>query len=124
MLYVALQRVVDDQYDISTLLNLELVVVVELVFVHLDGLTRGAAETLYKVTGGKKRGGEDVIPLHRRSLKTISLECDTIYFSDVRTDFRRLANGCGCCMFFHHDDAAAKPIFLYINIDSNGDATT
>jgi hypothetical protein len=47
--------------------------------VHLDFDTAGAAETLYVVLGSM---GEEAL-----DRKTISLDCDTIYFFDVLGDF-------------------------------------
>lgn len=33
--------------------------------------------------------------------KTISLDCDTIYFSDILRDFRSTPEDCGCSFYFH-----------------------
>lgn len=35
--------------------------------------------------------------------KTISLDCDTIYFTDVLGSFRACASGCGCSFYFQDD---------------------
>lgn len=35
--------------------------------------------------------------------KSISLDCDTIYFSDVLGAFRTCADGCGCSFYFEDE---------------------
>lgn len=177
VLYVALQQAVDDTYDIGGFLQREfeqaatpyaaedcdgdggnnkpetMFVVPPVEIVHLHGLTEGAAETLYKVTGActtttATNGDEDAngngadgekhttngdndsdnikskgIPQDRLHLKTISLDCDTIYFSDVLSKFRALPDGVGCSMYFSDPTAKEKPIFSYIALDDAGHVT-
>lgn len=47
--------------------------------------------------------------------KCISLDCDTIYFTDILTQFR--ASTSSCCFYF--EDLAGKPIFSYLNLDES-----
>lgn len=77
------------------------------VTVVLDFDTRGAAETLYIVT----QQMTDV----QLARKTISLDCDTIYFSDALTPFRALPADSGCSLYFEDDQP--DPIFSYITLD-------
>lgn len=170
VLYVALQQEVDDKYDIGGFLQREFeqaaaacavegrdgdgdsdksetaFVVPPVEIVHLFGMTEGAAETLYKVTGactttttttttitdddnadGEKNitNGDSSeentkakgISKDRLHLKTISLDCDTIYFSDVLSKFRAVPDDVGCSMYFNDPTALEKPIFSYIALD-------
>lgn len=54
----------------------------------------------------------------RRENRTISLDSDTIYFSDVLADFRNLPENTGASFFFKDSriDAAKNPIFSYIKL--------
>ncbi|CAM9355403.1 unnamed protein product, partial [Discosporangium mesarthrocarpum] len=75
--------------------------------VFLDFQTRGAAETLFVIL--QHMAPEE---LQRRS---ISLDCDTIYFSDVLGDFRKCRPGCGASFYF--TDHGAEPIYSYISFE-------
>lgn len=110
--YIAIQREVDVKHGISKKINLEFSGEMDITFIYLKKLTRGAAETLYKVT--KTLDEEDL----RRPV--ISLDCDTIYFSDVLSAFRNLEPNEGCCAYFH--DHGSKAIYSYIDLtEENGD---
>ena len=51
------------------------------------------------------------------SRRTVSLDCDTIYFADVLSSVRRLPEQHGACFYFKDDGPA--PIFSYIRTDEN-----
>ena len=74
-------------------------------------MTRGAAETLYCVTQSMN---DDEI---RR--KTISLDCDTFYFSNILDAFRKLESGVGSCFYFQVPPGTS-PIYSFIQIDKEG----
>jgi capsule biosynthesis phosphatase len=48
--------------------------------------------------------------------KTVSLDCDTIYWSDVLEDVRNMPKGYGGCCYFM--DQGNKPIFSYIKTET------
>jgi len=72
--------------------------------------TRGATETLYV-------GLQQMSPaeLGRR---TICLDCDNLYFSDVLGPFRRLRRDMGACFYFTDEGTAA--LYSYIDTDGAG----
>ncbi|CAF1269671.1 unnamed protein product [Didymodactylos carnosus] len=49
------------------------------------------------------------------SRKTISLDCDTIYFSDILGTFR--ASESSCCFYF--EDRGTKPVFSYLDMSED-----
>lgn len=49
--------------------------------------------------------------------RTISLDCDTIYWADILQNVRDMPEGHGGCLWF--PDNGDKPIFSYIQTDSN-----
>ena len=75
--------------------------------------TRGAAETLYIILRHM-----DPCHLERRS---ISLDCDTLYFTDVLAQFRALEPGMGCTFYF--EDTQDKPMYSYIQLDAHNQVT-
>eukprot|EP00929_Paragymnodinium_shiwhaense_P040364 TRINITY_DN21091_c0_g1_i1.p1 TRINITY_DN21091_c0_g1~~TRINITY_DN21091_c0_g1_i1.p1 ORF type:complete len:835 (-),score=152.07 TRINITY_DN21091_c0_g1_i1:82-2586(-) len=74
--------------------------------VLLDFSTRGPAETLFAVL-------QHLSPqeLERR---TISLDCDTVYYADIMTQFRKLPPGVSATWYF--DDTGAQAIYSYISL--------
>lgn len=110
ILYIAIQREIEKEYSLCDVIRREFPNI-DIRFTLLDGLTRGAAETLYKVTQN--------FPPEQLNRPTISLDCDTLYFSDVLASFRSLEPGQGCCCYFI--DHGSAPIFSYIDFerDSN-----
>lgn len=48
--------------------------------------------------------------------KTVSLDCDTIYWADVLQDIRNMPKGHGGCFYF--PDVGDKPIFSYIKTEA------
>lgn len=105
VLYIALQREIEHEYSVSDIIRSEFPNL-DIRFTFLNGLTRGAAETLYKVTQSFSP-----IELSRRIL---SLDCDTLYFSDVLQAFRSLEPTQGCSCYFI--DKGTAPIFSYIEM--------
>ncbi|KJE96218.1 hypothetical protein CAOG_06573 [Capsaspora owczarzaki ATCC 30864] len=92
--------------------------------VTLDFETRGAAETVFIVL-------QHMSPADL-ARPTICLDCDTLYFSDVLADFRRLngaaaGNGSGggaqqqqgVNASFYFEDKVGKPVFSYIALDDD-----
>jgi hypothetical protein len=47
--------------------------------------------------------------------KTVSLDCDTIYWADVVRDIRDMPSGHGGCFYFTDD--GDEPIFSYIKTE-------
>lgn len=105
ILHIAIQAQLDKEHDVCRRIRAEFPSL-QIRFTMLQGLTRGAAETLYKVTE----------PLRDDELQrpTISLDCDTLYFSDVLHSFRSLQPAQGCCAYF--EDTGNTPIFSYIGM--------
>uniref|UniRef100_A0A7S3G305 Uncharacterized protein n=2 Tax=Palpitomonas bilix TaxID=652834 RepID=A0A7S3G305_9EUKA len=54
------------------------------------------------------------------SRKTISLDCDTFYVTDVLGKFRQVAPGEGAIFVF--EDAGSAPIYSYTVLDESGSA--
>lgn len=54
----------------------------------------------------------------RLSRKTVSLDCDTLYFSNVLSSFREFPAGVSSS--FHFTDDGDKPVFSYLELDSEG----
>jgi NDP-sugar pyrophosphorylase family protein len=106
-LFLALRPSVEVRFGLSRSLR-EQFPDLNIVVVPIEFETRGAAETLYIVTQHMSAS-----QLDRR---TISLDCDTIYFSDALTPFRSLPPGCGCSLFFY--DSGSEPIYSYISFES------
>lgn len=52
--------------------------------------------------------------LHRRS---VSLDCDTIYFSDVLGEVRGCEDDCGCSFYFEDDGTkVSRPLLLILDV--------
>jgi capsule biosynthesis phosphatase len=79
----------------------------DLRLLQLRHQTKGASETLYMVL--RSMGPEH---LDRR---TVSLDCDTIYWTDVLQRVREMPTGHGACFYF--TDTGNKPIFSYIKTE-------
>lgn len=75
--------------------------------IHLKFETRGAAETLFIVSQSLTD-----LQMERR---TVSLDCDTIYFDDILSRIRNLPVGAGATVTF--DDAGDPPVFSYVKTD-------
>lgn len=113
VLYIALQREIEDEYSVSDVIRSEFPNL-DIRFTFLDGLTRGAAETLYKVT--QKFSSTEL------NRPILSLDCDTLYFSDVLGAFRSLEPTQGCSCYFI--DKGTAPIFSYIQMKPESNRIT
>ncbi|CAG9462708.1 unnamed protein product [Pedinophyceae sp. YPF-701] len=109
VVYYAIDCVIEHDFQLYDRLKKEYPNV-ELVCVPLNFQTRGAAETLSVVLSG--------IPPERRSLKTICLDCDTIYFEDILSKFRAMDQSLNATFYFK--DEQDRPLFSYIKMDSGG----
>jgi len=68
--------------------------------------TRGAVETIFI-------GLQHMSPAEL-SRKTICLDCDNLYFSDVLGDFRTLPRRCGACFYF--TDTGTAALYSYLRL--------
>ena len=50
------------------------------------------------------------------SRRTVSLDCDTIYWADILGEIRQMPRGHGGCFYFK--DHGGKPVFSYIKVQS------
>lgn len=105
-LFLALRPSIDLRFDLSQSLRQQFPEV-DIVTVPVEFDTRGAAETLFIVTQHMTD-----VQLARR---TISLDCDTIYFSDILSRVRALPISSGCSLYFH--DPGSQPIYSYISFE-------
>lgn len=105
ILWLALDRDIEKTFEIYSAIKREYSSL-DVRYVPLRFQTRGAAETLFCILQQM-----DSQELKR---KTISLDCDTIYFSDVLTSFRELKHT-GACYYF--EDTGPSPTFSYIQLD-------
>ncbi|CAF4883143.1 unnamed protein product [Rotaria sp. Silwood1] len=75
----------------------------------LDFETRGAAETLFIMLQS--------ISQDRLKRKTISLDCDTIYFKSIIEQFRQLPDNLNASFYF--EDTNCKPIYSYLKFEQD-----
>ncbi|KAM0324836.1 hypothetical protein ACHAQA_007802 [Verticillium albo-atrum] len=106
-LWMAINEDVDDEFRIGQLVS-KTFPKIDFRLLRLRHQTKGASETLYIVTQSmaKKHLGR----------KTVSLDCDTIYWADILHDIRCMPRGHGGCFYFPDD--GNKPIFSYIRTDT------
>lgn len=102
-LYLALPHQTELQYNISEIVRHKFPSL-KIRTILLQSPTRGPADTLYHVV--------KAIPSHQASLPLLSLDCDTIYFSNILQSFRSLSPPHAACFYFHQLDSA--PIFSYL----------
>ena len=77
--------------------------------VHLQFQTMGSAETLYSLLQEMNAG--------ELSRRTISLDCDTIYFTDILSPLRNLPEGEGASFYF--EDTSGRPIFSFLKMNED-----
>jgi capsule biosynthesis phosphatase len=75
--------------------------------------TRGAAETLFIVCQSMEE--------HEAQRRTISLDCDTLYFDDVLGLARKLPAKASGCVYF--EDTSDLAVFSYLALDESGRIT-
>ncbi|KAK3985140.1 putative phosphatase [Cladorrhinum sp. PSN332] len=105
-LWIAINEEVDDEFRVGQLVS-KLSAKVDFRLLRLKHPTRGASETLYIVTQS--------MPPDVLSRKTVSLDCDTIYWADILTEIRQMPRGHGGCFYFK--DHSGKPVFSYIKTE-------
>ncbi|KAE8451412.1 hypothetical protein EG329_004041 [Mollisiaceae sp. DMI_Dod_QoI] len=105
-LWMAANEEIDDEFRLGQLI-MKTFPRLDFKFFKLKHQTRGASETLYIIT--QSMNSEH---LKRR---TISLDCDTIYWADILTHVRNLPLAHGAVFYF--PDEGHKPIFSYIKTD-------
>ncbi|KAF2101115.1 nucleotide-diphospho-sugar transferase, partial [Rhizodiscina lignyota] len=104
-LWLAINEDIDDEFHIGDSVRIWFPKC-DVRLVRLKYLTKGAAETVFIVTQS--------MPLAHRTRRTVSLDCDTIYFADILEDVRCMKSGHGGCFYF--EDQGNKPIFSYIQL--------
>ncbi|KXH42121.1 capsule biosynthesis phosphatase [Colletotrichum nymphaeae SA-01] len=105
-LWMAINEEVDDEFRIGQLVS-KTFSKIDFRLLRLRHQTKGASETLYIVT-------QSMTKKHLER-KTVSLDCDTIYWADVLQDIRNMPKGHGGCFYF--PDVGDKPIFSYIKTE-------
>ncbi|KAJ6439792.1 phosphatase iiic [Purpureocillium lavendulum] len=104
--WIAVSQEVDEEFLIGQLVAKHLNHVQHNVL-RLQHPTKGASETLYIVCQSMTQTHLD--------RKTVSLDCDTIYWNDILGHVRSMPRGHGGCFYF--PDNGDKPIFSYIKTD-------
>ena len=112
IIWLALSPDLDEQFLISNRMKKEYPKL-DIRTVHLQFQTQGAAETLYSLLQGM--GPAEL------SRRTVSLDCDTIYFSDILTPLRKLLPNEGASYYF--EDNSGRPIFSFLKLDDDGQVT-
>ncbi|GMH77866.1 hypothetical protein TrST_g12459 [Triparma strigata] len=110
VVFMAIDRKVAEDFNFAGLLRDTYGNDLDFRVILLDFETRGAAETLYSML--------QEMSAAELENRTISLDSDTVYFSDVLTDFRNLPPLTGASFYFKdlRADAASNPIFSYIKL--------
>ncbi|KAJ9156553.1 Capsule biosynthesis phosphatase [Pleurostoma richardsiae] len=105
-LWMAINEEVDNEFRIGQLIS-KTFPKIDFRLLRLRHQTKGASETLYIVSQSMTK--------EHLGRKTVSLDCDTIYWGDVLEDVRRMPHGHGGCFYFTDD--GDKPIFSYIKTE-------
>mmetsp|Transcript_37079 Transcript_37079/g.66785 ORF Transcript_37079/g.66785 Transcript_37079/m.66785 type:complete len:702 (-) Transcript_37079:128-2233(-) len=108
-IWMAMPREMDEQFLITNRVRKEYPNL-EIRTVHLQFQTQGAAETLYSLL---QEMDQDHL-----SRRTVSLDCDTIYFSDILSSLRKLPPGEGASYYF--EENSGRPIFSFLKLDEDG----
>ncbi|RDA86154.1 hypothetical protein CP532_3013 [Ophiocordyceps camponoti-leonardi (nom. inval.)] len=104
--WVAVNDEVDDDFHLGQLVSKSLPHIDHRIL-RLRHQTKGASETLYVISQSMTKKD-----LQKR---TISLDCDTIYWTDILGQARRLPLDTGACFYFK--DEGDKPVFSYIKLE-------
>ncbi|KAJ3219085.1 hypothetical protein HDU67_002741 [Dinochytrium kinnereticum] len=108
-LWVAISEDIQKDFDFDRMLKKEYPKMnIKTVLLHFD--TRGAAETLYILT--------QYMSAEERLRKTVSIDCDTIYFCDVLSRVRSLPHATSATVYFHDDGDA--PVYSYVELNKEG----
>lgn len=106
IVWVAVSASIDSQFGLVQRLKTEYPhLTIKAVLLTFD--TRGAAETLFTVL-------QSMTPQELQH-KTISLDCDTIYFDPILERFKALEEGQNASFYF--EDNGGKAIFSYVALD-------
>ncbi|CAF0868787.1 unnamed protein product [Adineta steineri] len=108
IIYLGILESLEKQFDLSQTLKIEYPKR-KFETIILDFETRGAVETLFIML--------QTINIDRLKYKTISLDCDTIYFEKILKKFRQLSNQMNASFFFK--DNIGKPIYSYLKLDED-----
>ncbi|KAF4340069.1 capsule biosynthesis phosphatase [Fusarium beomiforme] len=110
-LWIAVNENIDNEFRIGQLVS-KTFPKIDLKLLLLRHQTKGASETLYMITRSMTK--------EHLQHRTVSLDCDTIYWHDILASVRKMPSGHGGCFYFI--DEGDKPIYSYISteIDSNG----
>jgi capsule biosynthesis phosphatase len=109
-LWMAINEDVDDEFRIGQLVA-KTFSKIDFRLLRLRHQTKGASETLFIVSQSMN--------LEQLKRRTVSLDCDTIYWADVLQHIRDMPERHGGCFYFPDD--GDKPIFSYIRTDPNAD---
>lgn len=113
--YIGLQRAVEREHQVLATIKAYLQKTgISLFPVYFDSPTRGAAETLHKIIGH--------LNARHRQRRTVSLDCDTIYFYDILSEIRNIPADSGSLCFF--EDEGEESIFSYVRFDETSKAVT
>jgi len=108
IVWVAVNSSIDGQFGLVQRLKTEYPHLnVKAVLLTFD--TRGAAETLYTVLQSMSQ--------QELQYKTISLDCDTIYFDPILERFKALDSDKNASFYF--EDNGGKAIFSYVGLDDH-----
>jgi len=108
-IWIAMPAELDEQFLITNRIRQEYPAL-EIRTVHLQFQTKGSAETLYSTL--------QEMDEHYLSRRTVSLDCDTIYFSDILSSLRKLPPGEGASYYF--EEKSGRPIFSFLKLDGDG----
>lgn len=109
IIWMAMSPELDEQFLMTNRLRKEYPKL-DIRTVHLHFQTKGAAETLYATL--QEMNDEEL------SRRTVSLDCDTLYFSDILTSLRNLPTGEGASYYFN--DKTGRPIFSFLKLGDDG----
>ncbi|KAF2435426.1 protein phosphatase 2A A subunit [Tothia fuscella] len=107
-LWIAINDKVDDEFQIGQLMR-KYFPKLKIQLLRLVHMTKGSTETLFIVTQS--------MPPECLGRRTVSLDCDTIYFGDVLTKIREMPRQHGACFYF--PDTGTEPLFSYIKTSTN-----
>ncbi|GJN82299.1 hypothetical protein PLIIFM63780_005838 [Purpureocillium lilacinum] len=103
VVWIAVSEEVDEEFLIG-----------QLVAKHLKGVEHNVLRLRHPTKGASETS------MTRKYLdrKTVSLDCDTIYWNDILGQVRNMPTGQGGCFYF--PDNGDKPIYSYIRTESSG----